>query len=135
MPPTLTYCDVDTFIDRSTFSIDDADLLAKVMARAEKQVDGLLTGFGPNLPNGLAAEPLVDLEPEQREALIDAVVAQTEYRLTMGEEFFRANEPESVSGPDFSRTGRLGKIADETFAALRRGRILSQYAQGSTARR
>lgn len=135
MPPTLTYCDVDTFTDRSTYAIDDPDLLAKVMARAEKQVDGLLTGFGPNLPNGLAVEPLVDLEPEQAEALVDAMVAQTEYRLTMGEEFFRTNEPQSISGPDFSRSGRLGKIADETLAALRRGGLISQYAQGSTARR
>jgi hypothetical protein len=135
MPPTLTYCTIEQFTDRSTYSVDDVDLLTKVMARAERQVDGLLTGFGPNLPNGLAVEPLVDLEPEQADALVDAIVAQTEYRLTMGEEFFRTNEPQSVSGPDFSRSGRLGKIADETLNALRRGRLITQYATGSTVRR
>jgi hypothetical protein len=131
MPPVLTYCSTTTFLDRSTYVIDDVTLLTKVMARAERQVDGLLSGFGPNLGGGLAVEPLVDLDADERECLEDAVIAQTEYRLAMGEEFFRVNEAQSISGPDYSRTGKLGKIHDDVFTELRRGGLIEQWTNST----
>jgi hypothetical protein len=132
MPPVLTYCDTDTFLDRSTYVVDDTVLLTKVMARAEKQVDEKLSGWGPNLAGGLAVDPDVDLDAEERECLEDAVIAQTEYRLSMGEEFFRTNEPDSMSGPDYSRSGKLGKFADEAWSALRRGGLVEQWTSSSS---
>jgi hypothetical protein len=123
-----TYATKENFEDETGGEVSDPEQFERILLRAERQVDDLLTGWGPSDQNGLRIAPALDLEPYQRDCLMRATVAQVEYRLEHGEEFFRTNEPRNVSGPDFGSQGRRGKYADATFAELRRGGILKMTA-------
>lgn len=102
---------------------DDADL-EKVLERAEKQIDALLGPWvaqanGLKLGDPAAGNPL-DLTPDEIAALADAVCAQAEYRVAMGEPFFVQAQLESVSGPDFSTRGKRPYIGPKVRAELDR---------------
>jgi hypothetical protein len=81
---------------------------ARLIERAEFEVDTLLVGFGqPSDETGLKYNPATDLQPWQAAALARAVCAQAEYRLIMGDEFFAQGQYDSWQGPDFAAKGKL----------------------------
>jgi hypothetical protein len=101
---------------------DDPAALERILQNAERDVD---TVFGPMelADNGLKYGHPHDanekgLTPGQVVALTNATCAQAEYRIQMGEDFFVQDQYETVSGPNFSRTGRLARIGPKTMAEL-----------------
>jgi hypothetical protein len=99
-------------------NITDGLAFDRLIVRCERQIDDLLqidhrtTGAaGPKVtPNRLSAR--------QAEGLKNATCAQVEYRLEMGERFFKREQYESESGPDFSVRGRLPKIGPKVVPEL-----------------
>lgn len=124
-----TYATKDNYIAETGGEVTDPDGFERILLRAERQVDDLLTGYGPLGVNGLRIDPAIDLDSVERACLMRATVAQVSYRLEMGEEFFRTNEVASPSGPDFGHSGRRGKYHDDVYAELRRGGILQRTAR------
>ena len=120
----MAYLTIAEFEEDTGATVTDAAEVQRAIDRASRDVDSLLTGWGPPDQDGLRIDPTDDLEPHERAGLRAAVVAQTEYRIEMGPAFFRTNEPDSLSGPDFSQTGRRGRIADGVFSELTRVGIL-----------
>jgi hypothetical protein len=122
--PLPTYADVQDYEDYvEGWETTDEDGLNRLLYRAQMDVNTLLTGPADHT-TGLRVDPATELTVHQANALARAVCAQAEYRNRMGESFFRENEPSSITGPDFSRSGRFGKIGDKVYAELRDGGLL-----------
>jgi hypothetical protein len=96
---------------------DDPAALDREIARAERQVDGLLKG-DPLEATGLKVD-VAALLPWQASALADAVAAQTEYRLQMGPAFFVEDQYGEVTSPQYTTKGRLSRIGPKVLEELR----------------
>jgi hypothetical protein len=103
MPTYATAADCTAYTEG--LAIDDAAAFDRLIARSERDIDGLLGNWVP-LDTGLKLDP-TDLAGWEAEALTRAVCAQVEWRLTVGEEALRgvAAAPvlKSVKGPDFEK--------------------------------
>lgn len=111
-----TNADVEAWIEG--WVTDDSAALTRLIARCEADVDlALGPRVAPAAPSGRAYDP-ADLAPLQADALRDATCAQVEYRVEMGEEFFRRPRYEAVTGPDFQTTGRAPWLAPKAARIL-----------------
>lgn len=92
--------------------------LEKIIARAELQIDGMITWSGEQ--NVAAHRRVVpaDLEQWDQDCLRLATCAQAEYRLHMGEDFFKGGQYKMVSGPDFQTQGALPMIGPRVWEEL-----------------
>lgn len=100
--------------------VTDADQFDRVIERAERNVDTLLTVPGrPDVAGPkLADADLAAMGARDRERLERATCAQTEYRVEMGEEFFARHQHARTSGPDFSVDGQLPWIGPKVLGEL-----------------
>lgn len=99
--------------------VSDQDLQT-VLERAERDVDGELVEpytWSRVESTGLKYDP-VALEMWRAAALNRATCAQTEYRLSMGEEFFVRAQHTTERGPDFSVSGQLPYIGPKVYREL-----------------
>lgn len=106
--PTTYYAqqaDVESYIEG--WVTDNADALARLIQRCERDVDTLLLGFGVPNSTGLKYAPATDLQDWQAAALARAVCAQVEYRFNSGESFMASGQYDSWQGPDFAAKGKL----------------------------
>lgn len=111
--------------------VDDATAMDKLIVQCEWEIDSVLGTWVRNPETGRKINPKIVVPfapispfpgelfaPFQRgvtiyqlHALRRAVVAQVEYHLVMGEDFFRKPQYESVKGPQFSRTGLADRVS------------------------
>jgi hypothetical protein len=95
--------------------LDDAEI-TKLLEKSERDVDSLLDG-PPNPTTGLKRDPGT-MTTAEAAALSRATSAQAEYRYAMGPDFFREPQYQSVSGPNFSRTGTADFIGPQVRREL-----------------
>lgn len=126
-----TQADFLAYSEGST--ITDAAKFERILARAERDVDSILPPREVVAATGLKYDPLTQLAAYQRTALSRAACAQAEYRIKMGEEFFREHQLPQVSGPDFSHSGTLPYIGPKVSRELASGNLLTRWL--SLARR
>jgi hypothetical protein len=101
-------------------TVSDNAAFDRLIERAEGDVDQLLVTV-PYLTEGgrkYDADGLAALEDFDREALRRATCAQAEYRVTMGEPFFRKHQFSEVAGPDFTTKGTLPMIGPKVLREL-----------------
>lgn len=127
-----TYATVSDFEDYSEgWVTTDAPALERILEKAERDVDRIL-GYQGVRPDAQALKVVpADLAVRDRDALRDAVCAQAEYRIEMGERFFRQAQRQSVSGPQFSTTGTLPRIGPKVREELE-GSVFSGTSMWST---
>lgn len=91
---------------------DNADELTKLLDRAERDVDGILGPIPRNPETGLKLDP-DDLKDWEKAALANAVCAQAEYRLSIGEAALATGRSKKAEkGPDFEvQYGDMGTTA------------------------
>lgn len=121
MPTYATATDFTTYSEGAV--IDDAVGTDRLLERAERDIDSCL--IGPLLTSGLKYDPtLTDstaagyLTSAQKQLLMRATVAQAEYRLAKGEDFFIHAQYDRVSGPDFTTEGRLPYIGPKAVREI-----------------
>lgn len=120
MPSYATQQEFEAYVEGWTTS--DPAALARLLERASRDVDSVLTAFSVE-SNGLRFGEIRTTNPKglatwQADALSRATCAQAEYRNLQGEEFFVAYQHESVSGPEFSTKGRAPYIAPKVAREL-----------------
>lgn len=101
---------------------DDDEHVTPLLTEASHDVDRYV---GPAWPFeedgfrfGVIAENPKDLTDGQIVNLVRATCAQAEYRIVKGPEFFRNDQHESTSGPDFSTRGKLSRYGPKMREAL-----------------
>ena len=98
----------------------DPPALERILQRAERDVDRVV-GYQGERPAAQALKFVPGtLTTRERDALRDATCAQAEYRVKMGESFFRQGQHRSVSGPQFSTQGQLPRIGPKVWEELAR---------------
>ena len=92
--------------------------LSRIIERAERQIDGLLMWRG--LPDEINHRRVrvEELDGWDRESLRMATCAQAEYRLLMGEDFFKGGQYSRVVGPDFETQGVMPTIGPRVWEEL-----------------
>jgi hypothetical protein len=117
--PLPTYATPDDLEDYSeAFVVDNEDAANRLMYRAQQQVDQLLVGrVGAIQATGLRYDPDA-LEPWVAQALKNAVCAQAEYRLAMGEDFLIRDQRQQEQTPDMTLIGKVGRIAPKVYEEL-----------------
>lgn len=107
---------------------DDAGALERVLERAEEDIDDMLSGDYLTV-NGRKRDPSVSavnpMTVNEIKYLMRATCAQAEYRIVQGEDFFVQTQYDSVSGPDFSTSGKRPRIGPKTRRELARGRLIT----------
>ena len=137
MPTYATQQDFEAYVEG--WETEDPDALARLLERAEREVDDLLRlRFGDTVDpdTGLRLDPdeLAALQPFERAALARAVCAQAEFRHTIGEQALRGRPVKRTTGPDFSIEYAEGAssgpspIGPKVKAELRRGDLLPVWA-------
>lgn len=122
MSAYATDTDFEEYVEGWT--TDDSDALDRLLERASRDVDIYIGPRTVDNDSGLkfgdvaGDENPSDLLDWQLAALRRATCAQAEYRFQMGEEFMVAGQFENVSGPDFSRTGKLPYFAPKARREL-----------------
>lgn len=121
MSTYATLADFEQYAESPTDYATDAK--QRALDAAELDVDAFLPGavdFTSGLRIDVTALPLWQLE-----RLIRAVVAQAEYRLEVGPEFFsHASNDEVIQGPDFTISGRRSRFSVAAAALLRGAGLL-----------
>jgi hypothetical protein len=112
--------DVEAYIEG--WVTDDPAALTRVIERAEQDLDTLLFGAvswpDPPLVTNRKLDP-ASLSTQEVRTLNRATCAQTEYRITMGEDFFRRAQFQSTSGPGgFSSQGKLPALGPKVQREL-----------------
>lgn len=113
--------------------------LEKILSRAEQQIDGMITWDGDENVTAHRRVTPADLDQWDQDCLKLATCAQAEYRLHMGEDFFKGGQYKMVSGPDFQTQGSLPLIGPRTWEELsaaspRLFRITNVATAGCTCR-
>ena len=100
--------------------VTDAAQFGRIIDRAERDIDQLLTVPGDSATTGpkLSAADLAAMTPRDRERIKFATCAQVEYRVAMGEKFFSTHQHKSARGPDFSVEGMLPYIGPKVEGEL-----------------
>jgi hypothetical protein len=119
-----TYASLADFAQYAEAPTDySADAKQRALDAAELDVDTFLPG-AVDPTSGLRLD-VAALPVWQLERLIRAVVAQAEYRLEMGPEFFsHASNDEVIQGPDFTISGRRSRFSVSAAAFLRGAGLL-----------
>lgn len=132
----LVYATVDDFEADprlSGWTTTDEPALTKALEAAERDIDSYL-GPWPVQSNGRkmgapAGANEAGLSATQKMALRDATIAQAYYRIQRGPEFFFADQHESVSGPDFSTSGKLSNVSPAAKRDLAGSGLVIRTAQ------
>lgn len=115
MATYATQADLEAYIDG--LDVSDPAGLEKIIQRAERDIDDLFGPYTPLPATGLKLDPSL-LEQWERDALADAVAAQAEHRIILGEAAIAAAPGRgvtSVRGPDFARTYGKGGGAPKRY--------------------
>lgn len=96
---------------------DDADL-ERVLIRAERDVDRVAGNQGARPDSQLLKFAPAGMGARQADALRRATCAQAEYRITVGEPFMVKGQHQSVSGPQFSTSGKLPRVGPKVMDEL-----------------
>lgn len=115
MATYATQADFEAYVEGWT--TEDAAALERLLQRAERDVDRLLSGVRGTGVGGLKLIP-ADLETWQAEALARAVCAQGEYAITMGDEFLVRDQYDEAQGPQFRQKGKLSRIGPKVWIEL-----------------
>lgn len=123
-----TYATTTDFADYvEGWVTDDAGALARVIERAEEDIDDVLSGDflaatgRKRDPSPSATNPMT---ATQVKYLMRATCAQAEYRIILGEGWFTQAQFDSVSGPTFSTQGKRPRLAPKARRELIRGRLM-----------
>jgi hypothetical protein len=137
MPPH--YVDSDYFTQTSIYSagadISDAAELDRLLERCERDIDSFVGPWSVDLATGTRFGDLVnDDNPQALSAasiiaLKDAVCCQALYRAELGEAEWLQGQFDSVSGPDFSTTGRRDRVSPQSKSLLRNAGLLIRGAR------
>lgn len=138
------YATVEDFADYvEGWSTDDDEALERLLTRASRDIDSFAgrrrvqsdTGFKfiTAFPASGETDPtyLDEFETWQVDALKRATCAQAEYRLAQGEDFMVNAQPDGISGPDISTSGRLPYMAPKAWAELQITGILRLTMSGT----
>lgn len=96
---------------------DDADL-TRVLLRAERDVDRVVGNQGARPDSQLLKFDPASMGARQADALKRGTCAQAEYRIAMGEPFMVKGQHKSVSGPQFSTSGKLPRVGPKVMDEL-----------------
>ena len=121
MPTYATRADCTTYIEGLT--INDATAFDRLIERAERDVDSAVGAYPLDETTGMKFTPGT-MTARDKSDLRDAVCAQVEYRLEMGEEFFIRHQYKNVKGPEFETEGQLPKIGPKTWMELTSSNLL-----------
>lgn len=83
---------------------------------------------------GVGVDALV-LDALQLRSVREATCAQAEYRMTTGNDFMVKDQYAQESGPDYSSSGKLRKLAGEAYTLLHRAGLLRLGGQSAGRRR
>lgn len=134
VPTYATADDLRDYTGKSAQDLPDEAALA-VIRKSEADLDSLaVVGRPVDEDTGRRFDPDT-LSVNEARALRDAVCAQAEYRLLMGDEFFIRPQHAEVSGPEFSTKGKLGRIGAQTITELRAAPGLIRMTTTTTNRR
>lgn len=114
-----TQADFEAYVDG--WVTDNPTLLQRELDRAESDVNWFLKWRR----DPYTAPAFVLLPEDYRIGLRDAVCAQTEYRLTMGPEFW-VEQPTPVAGPDYTTQKAPPTFGPKAREALLRNGIISR---------
>lgn len=122
----VTRTELDKFIVGGIASINafmSEEEVATILVDASMDIDRFIGPAWSTEDNGLRFGDLEDnpkdLPPAVLLRLRRAVCAQGAYRIRMGPEFFEQDQYESANGPDFSTTGKLGRVGPRAREELR----------------
>lgn len=121
MPVYATQTDCTNYIEGLTVS--DPVAFARLITRAEKDVDSALGAHSRSDVTGLKLAPL-ELATADRVTLRDATCAQVEYRMTMGEDFFIRPQYAEVDGPEMATKGVLPRVGPKVWSELEGSNLL-----------
>lgn len=112
--------DIEAYVEG--WVTDDPDALARLIQRAEQDIDNTVGAIIVELNGRKFGAPAganeKSLRAEQVAALTRATCAQVEYRFTMGEDFFRRGQYPEQQGPDFRVKGTVPKLAPKAYDEL-----------------
>lgn len=118
--------DVRVWLGLTSAQLSDA-VLERPIILAQYDIDAACGGWSVYEDTGLkfASDDTDDvLEDWQLILLTRATCAQVEYRLSMGDEFMVKEQYETQSGPGYSTSGQLRKVAGQAYTFLRQAGLL-----------
>lgn len=123
----LTYAEVSDLVAAGNVDPNlNENVLYKALAEAEKDIDSIFLGRRVVRETGRRFR-IEDLDPYQVIALRDATVAQAEFRIEQGDDWFVSVEGK-IQGPDYtierSRSGLGDTVSPRTWQALRLGNLI-----------
>jgi hypothetical protein len=107
--------DLELYIEG--FTVTDAPTAERLLERAEREIDRSLGPFELNAATGLKIDP-AELDTDQALVLTRATVAQAEYELEMGYDFFVRPRFDSVTSNGVSTRGRPPMLAPKASREL-----------------
>lgn len=127
--------DVRAWLGLTSTQLSDA-VLTRPIILAQYDIDAACGGWAVFEDTGLkfASDDTNDVLADwQLTLLTRATCAQVEYRLSMGDEFMVKEQYETQSGPGYSTSGQLRKVAGQAYTFLRQAGLL--HLQGRMTNR
>jgi hypothetical protein len=122
MATYATTADFESYVEG--WVTDDSAALERVLQRAEEDIDDVVAGS--YLTTGRKLDPTATGFGAARvKYLKRATCAQAEYRIIQGEGFFSQAQFDSVSGPDFSTSGKRRYLGPKARRELQRGQLMA----------
>jgi hypothetical protein len=136
MAEYATAAEFESFEEDGTqdWTTDDPVALEKLLATAQRDVDGYLRHWGAPEANGFVFGSPKTTNPKrltaaQVDSLMRITCARAEYRLAMGPEFFRHDQRKGSSGPDFSTQGTLDRVGPRVREELARSSMALRFGR------